>query len=255
VACPDLSGLSSNFDAAIDAGDETVADDASNDVTTIDASDAATVECGAARRVQALHFNNNAGDASTNSVSLLLALAQSAGDFIIATVNYDDSKCGTPAVTDSRGNTYVKLVPADGLTGAGDLETWGAQNVAAADLGQNTVTVTFSNACTARAMKVVHYTGIATSAAVESTSTEHGTGTTAPSNTLAVTTPALVFAHTADQGAAYEAGPGWSLVMIDDWATLAEERDALDAGTYIVDYSHSSENWVIQGVALRRCTP
>jgi hypothetical protein len=260
IACvPDLGGFSGGPDDAAAMEGTIDAPEQPPGTPDADAADAGGADGDAApcipSRVQMAHQVDKA-DASTPSYKVVLAATdQRAGDFLVVGVNYDPVGCGQIAeVSDTAGDHFTRLVLPDGLPLALTLETWGAANVAAAPRQSNAVTVTFASACKIRNVKIAEYTGIDPVTPIDAYASTHGTSI-APSASVTTTHPSMLFAHSADQAAATSPGMGWTLLFIDDWYTLAEERVAAP-GTNAVSYANDkSENWVLQAVALRSACP
>jgi hypothetical protein len=249
---------SSSSDASVAAdasvGDAAIADasaDAEADVVVVDAGTDSSTTCATPARVQEAHAVNP-GDAGTAwSVTLPGALVQA--DYVIVGTNYDPGSCGSVlAVTDSAGNTFTRLVPAEANGSALALETWGAANVAA--IAQEQVTVTYAAACTQQNVKAVEFAGVAALSPIDTfLSTTGGPGVT-PFMSLTTTGPAILFAHTADSSETMGPGAGWAQIYVDDWATLAEQQIVPEAGTYVASEAPAADDaWVIQAVALRAC--
>jgi hypothetical protein len=234
-------------DGAPDAFDATPAD-----ATTTDGGSEAS-RCPAPRRVLTAKTATSTGGAS--NVSILLSDAQNAGDFVAVGVNYSPTCGAIASVTDTRGNVYRSLVPPLGRPGALVLETWGAENVAAANAGTNTVLVSFPNICASVNVKIVEYAGTATSnALIGQTSLAGAPDGGAPDGSLTTASAAVLFAHTADETSAHDAGAGWTVIFKDTWSTLALEQIVDAGGLYRVTYAPDpKENWVIEAIALRTC--
>jgi hypothetical protein len=259
---PDLSGF------AGDAGPEASGNDASPidaspeaDASQPDAGDAAVDAAGDApddappcTALALVQFAYTHESSSSNIISVNMALAQSAGDFDFVGINYDTAGCGSVvSVADTQGNTYQRIISVDSQGGALGPETWGAADIAPAGATDNTVTATFASACTARNLKVLEYTGVATSSPVDGTLSQHGDGG-APDGSITTSGAAVIVAHTADSSQAAGPGSGWAQEFIDGWGTLGEDRFVFAAGTYSVSYVPAgTEDWVMQAAALRAC--
>jgi hypothetical protein len=190
-----------------------------------------------------------------NTIEVDFGAAQGAGHYNVVGVNYDPVGCGSVAtVTDKMGNVYERLLDPLANGKALALETWGAANIAAAGAGANSVVVTFAHACGSRNGKVVEYAGVASSGVVEDRVALAGQNGDAPDAGLTTTSSAVLFAHTANEGAATDAGPGWTPLFTDDWGTLTEEQLVQAPGRYSATYVPGpGEQWVMQAVALRSC--
>ncbi|HEY8074376.1 MAG TPA: hypothetical protein VIF62_09705 [Labilithrix sp.] len=261
AACvPDLGGFSGGADG--DAGTDALAPPAApapvppppDTDAGADAQADANVTCVLPTSVQTAHVIYDAPDAGpSSSVALTLTKAQNAGDFLVVGVNYDQSGClAVSAIADTAGDAFKAIVAPDSMPGALTLETWGASNVGAAAAGDNQITVSFSGACTAQNVKVAEYASVDVEAPIDTSGSTHGAGAPSPTLTITTTHPATLFAHSADEHSATSAGVGFTLLFIDGWATLAEERTAPMPGMHLVDYAiNQAENWVLQAVALR----
>jgi hypothetical protein len=236
-------------DASSDAP-TTDATDAADDAGFVDAADA-QVPCYAPARVRFAHVVNAADGGTT--VAVMMAGASLQGDYIVVGVNYDPSSCiQIASVTDSAGNVYKSLIPAAANGGALALETWGAGNVAASV--QNVVTVTFVGPCAQQNVKIAEYQGVDRSSPVAATTSMIGAPADPGDAAVATSGPAILFAHTADSSQTQGPGPGWTQIIIDEWATLAEETAAPEGGTIGVSEMPANDDaWVIQAVALRTC--
>ncbi len=263
----DLSGLSggdagkavdARADARIDAGAETGADagaDAGLDAPFDGLGEGAPPSCPSpVSRVQAHYFSDLM--TASNSIAVSTDTAQT-GDYFVIGVNYGPS-CGTvQQVGDSAGNAYASLILPDGDPdgGAGLLETWGGSYLVASDAGTLAVTVTFRTVCTGKNVKVVAYRGVDPTMPVGTIAFQHGGGQSTPNAVLTASAKDELFAHTADQTQAIDAGTGWTLIFKDAWGTIAEEESVPSAGLYEATYQPGvGENWGIQAVTLR-CSP
>src|SRR5579863_8514096 len=122
-----------------------------------------------------------------NTVSVNYAAAQTAGDLNVVAIGWNDSKSSVISVTDSSHNNYlVAAIPASSA-GNGTHVIYYAQNIAGAAAGANTVTVTFSAIVLWPDVRIVEYSGIATSSALDVSVGASGTGTSPSSGTVATT--------------------------------------------------------------------
>jgi len=190
--------------------------------------------------------------ASGNTLSLGLNRPQRPGDFVLVAVNYDPVGCrSVSSISDTAGDGYAQILPAEIRGGTASLETWGAASV---DGGANQVTVTFAASCldAGQNVKIMEYAGL-TSAPVDVHVSAQG-NSLYPTAMFAVAQPDLLVAISADDKAAFAPGAGWTLDLIDQWSTLVEEQLAPIAGSYPVSYTaNTAEDYVIQAVALRTC--
>jgi hypothetical protein len=210
--------------------------------------------CGFVARVQSV--GAVVPNAGSNTLALNLPSAEAEGDYVVVGINYDPTACvSVSQVSDTSGNPYQQVIPPSLAMGTALLEIWGAADVAAAQPGANTVSVTFSASCfdAGQDVKIIEYAGIARTGSVDTTASSTGSSTS-PSTLLNTNRPAVLVAISADQDEATDAGPGWNLVLLDQWGTLAEDQLAPVPGAYSVTYMNSGlENWVLEAVALTTC--
>jgi hypothetical protein len=232
-----------------DSGTRDVDDSGSRDAV----ADSAPCSVGSVALVQVQ--GNVDSTTMSNSVALTLSLPQNAGDYLAVGINYDPSCKEVAAVSDTAADKFSRFIKADGDPdgGAGLLETWGAADVAATTSATpNTITITFGAVCMGKNMKVIDYSGVDPVMPVADAVFQHGGPTEMPTATLTARAHDMLLAHTADQGQAIEAGVGWTLLLKDAWATIAQDQVAPAMGTYGVTYVRSKgENWGIQAVTLR----
>ncbi len=146
---------------------------------------ASTISAGAIGNVQSADQD----PASGNTVSVTYAAAQTAGDLNVVVVGWNDSSSSVTSIADSRGNSY--LVAAGPTTSAGNATqvTYYAQNIAAAVAGANTVTVTFNTTVNFPDVRVLEYSGITPTGALDVSVGASGVGTN-PSSGPATTSHA-----------------------------------------------------------------
>ena len=178
--------------------------------------------------------------------SLPFALAQRAGDLNVAVVEFS-SPATIVSVADTKGNTYV--VAADVLaSGAGAQAIYYARNIAAADAGANTITVTFS-AQTTMLFRALEYSGVSATSIAHSSAMGDGTSVDSGHVTVAAV-PALLVA--ADQ-LVYESAaidPAYTL-RSDYYGNIVEDRVVTEAGAYnATDTQNVSGGWVMELVAF-----
>jgi hypothetical protein len=109
------------------------------------------------------------------------------GNLIVVGVSFDSGTLNTvTAVSDSKSNTYTKILDLDGTQ---DVTLWYAQNITGG--ASHTVTVTFnSGAGAALGFVAQEFTGIASSSSLDKSVIAQGTSTTPASGNTAATTQA-----------------------------------------------------------------
>ena len=101
-------------------------------------------------------------------------------------VGWNDSTTTVSAVTDSKGNVYLRAVGPTAVSGLLSQSIYYAKNIVAAAAGTNTVTVTFSDAAAYPDIRVLEYSGADPNNPVDVTAAN--TGSNATSSSAAVTT-------------------------------------------------------------------
>jgi chitodextrinase len=189
--------------------------------------------------------------AAGNTVSVTYAAAQTAGNLNVVVVGWNDSISSVASVTDSRNNTY--LVAAGPTTYAGNATQviYYAQNIAA---GANTVTVTFNTTVNSPDVRVLEYSGIMTSAALDVSAGASGSGTSLSSGTSTTTNANDLLVGANYIGGGFVAvGSGYTqrLVTNPD-ADLVEDRLVSATGSYSATSTQSPASWWVMQMAAFR---
>src|SRR5207249_8251118 len=95
-----------------------------------------------------VQVNSATPASSATTVTVPFTAAQTAGNFNIVVVGWNDVTHSVASMSDSKGNAYsVAVGPTANANGGGLTQTiYYAKNIAAAAAGANTVTVTFTGA-------------------------------------------------------------------------------------------------------------
>jgi hypothetical protein len=188
------------------------------------------------------------GPGSATSIQSTYAdLPQLAGDLNVVVLSWTNSAT-IASVTDDSLNTYVSLGTAstNGLTHA----LFYAANIAAR--ANNTVTIAFNTAATSADLRMVEYSGIATTSPVDITQIGTGASATTASG-LATTTHAhdLILGANTVWGTTTGAGPLFTSRMILQ-GDIIEDRVVTTTGSYeAIAPKDTAEGWVMQLVAFK----
>ena len=110
--------------------------------------------------VQFVQVASDTPQSTTSSLSVAYSVSQTAGDLNVVIVGWNDTAAAIQSVTDSAGNTYsVALGPTRG-TGLSE-SIYYAKNIVGGNT--NTVTVTFNQGATKPDVRILEYSGVATS--------------------------------------------------------------------------------------------
>jgi len=164
-------------------------------------------------------------------------------------VGWNDTTAAVSSVTDSKGNTYTRVVgPTTGT--ALTQSIYYAKNIAA---GSNTVTVVFNQAAAYPDVRVLEYSGADTTNPLDVTAGASGTGLTGNSGS-ATTTSAndLVFGAGMTFDIYNAPGSGFTSRVITNFGDIAEDKSVTSAGSYSATGGmRASAAWVMQMATFR----
>jgi hypothetical protein len=189
------------------------------------------------------------------SVSVAYTVAQTAGDLNVVIVGWGSSTATVGTVTDSSGNVYQLAVGPtvySDQSGTTQQSIYYAANIAAA--GANTVTVTFTTAAAWPDIRILEYSGIATTSPLDVTAGAAGSSTSASSGP-ATTTVMNGLIVGADDTWTHTTGPGsgfTSRVITSPDGDIAEDKITTTVGSYTATAPISpSGPWVMQMAAFK----
>ncbi len=191
---------------------------------------------------------------SASSLAVKYAAAQIAGDLNVIIVGWNDSTSRVNSITDSRGNPYLIAVGPTTQSGNATQVIYYAQNIAAATAGSNTVTVTFNTTVKFPDVRIVEYSGIGTSAALDVAVGASGNSTSPSSGSVTSKNASDLLLGANYIGAAFGAvGSGYTKrVLTTPDADLVEDRIVTATGSYSANSTQSPSSWwVMQLVAFR----
>jgi chitodextrinase len=185
-----------------------------------------------------------------SSVSVTFPLAQTAGNFNILVVGWNDSTARVNTISDTRGNAYILAVGPVVQTGYASQAIYYAKNIAA---GTNTITVTFTAAAVYPDIRALEYAGIDTVTPVDVAASNQGNSVTSSATVTTVNARDLLFAANVVQSTTERAGTGFtSRVITYPDGDIAEDQFVITAGTYTASATLSvGARWIMQVVAFR----
>ena len=185
------------------------------------------------------------------SVPVRYSAAQLQGDLNVVVVGWNDATVAVSALTDISGNTYVRAVGPTVLTGTATQSIYYAANIVSAAAGANTVTVLFNAAAAAADVRILEYSGIATSSPFDVGAGATGSGPTVSSGN-ATTTHAndLIIGANLTTGDTIAPGAGFTarMITVPD-ADIVEDMTVTSAGSYAATAVLSSASQTIMQMA------
>src|ERR1700722_13697551 len=194
--------------------------------------------------------------ASANTVSVKYAAAQTAGHLNVIVVGWNDSTSGVNSITDSSHNMYLVAAGPTTSPGAGTQVIYYAQNIAAAAAGTNTVTVTFNTTVKFPDVRIVEYSGISSSGALDVSVAANGSGTSLSSGATTTSNANDLLVGANYIGGSFAAvGSGYTqrIVTIPD-NDLVEDRIVGATGSYSATSTQSPSSWWVMQMAAFRTT-
>ena len=192
--------------------------------------------------------------APQSTVAVSFANAQTAGNLNVVVVGWNDTTATVSSVTDSMANAYTLAVGPTKLSGQLSQAIYFAANIKGAAAGANTVTVQFSQAAIYPDIRIVEFSGIATSSPLDVVSAATGTSATSASGS-ATTTNANDLIFGANTNVSYTSGPGTgftNIVITDPDGDIVEDKIVSSSGSYSATAPLCcAAPWVMQMVAFR----
>jgi len=187
------------------------------------------------------------------TVTVAFTAAQTAGNFDVVVVGWNDSTAAVSSVTDTKGNTYTLAAGPLVQSGIATQVIYYAKNIAAAAAGGNSVTVKFTVAAVYPDIRIAEYTGIDPTNPLDVSIGAQGNSTTSNSGSVATTNANdllvganLVQTNTNGPGTGYT-----SRVITSPDGDILEDQVVTTTGSYSATASISSGAWVMQMVAFR----
>jgi fibronectin type 3 domain-containing protein len=179
--------------------------------------------------------------------------AQTAGNFNVVAVGWNDTVAQVVSVTDSAGNTYVRAIGPTTRAGLGSQSIYYAASIAPAAAGANTVTVTFTVPAVYVDLRIAEYRGIDNNNPVDVAIGAGGSGATTNSGLATTNNPndLLVGASLIAQ-TTVAAGTGYTsrIITVPD-NDILEDRLVTAVGSYNATARVTGGTWVMHMVAFR----
>jgi chitodextrinase len=198
--------------------------------------------------------NSSAPQTTTSSVTATFLGAQTAGDTNVVAIGWRTPSANVQSVTDTRGNVYVLAVGPTVLQGLGAHALYYSSGISAAASGGNTVTVTFSAPAALPDVRIAEYSGIDTSAPIDTIATATGNSSISDSGTITTYAPnTLIVAANLATALTTSAGAGYTARAISSPnGNILEDRIVSTAGNYNATAPLSSAGpWIMQVAAFR----
>ena len=214
----------------------------------------ATYTIGSGAPIAYVQGNYATPQTSQSSVAVRFTAAQQQGDLNVVVVGWNDSTATVGTVTDTSGNVYQRAVGPTVYSGTATQSIYYAAGIVGAAANANTVTVTFNGSAAAADIRILEYSGIATTSPLDVTAAATGSSTSASSG-AATTTNAndLIFGADLTVTTTTGAGSGFTsrIITVPD-SDVAEDRIVTATGSYAATASTSPGAWIMQMAAFRR---
>jgi hypothetical protein len=189
--------------------------------------------------------------APQSSVVATYPAAQTAGDTNIVAIGWNDTTASIASVSDGAGNVYhpaIATFRGNGLSQA----IYYAASIASASAGGNQVTVTFNQPATFVDLRVTEYSGLRASAPFDAGKSASGSGTSASTASLAVSSAnELLFAAGMTSATFTAPGSGFTTeVITSPDGDLIEDAIAPSPGGYPATATLTSGTWLLQLAAF-----
>lgn len=245
-------GDSSETDSATTPDTGTVVDaDAGIEAGTKSDSGAGTSD-GSAASIEFMQAAAAAQSASASTIEVTFDQAQRAGDLVVVAIGWGSGSL--TQIGDTVGNHYVAAVGPTRISGGLTQSIYYAKNIAAADAGTNTLTVTLSASTTPLSLVALEYAGLDPTSPLDVAS-GFGGRSSAPDSGSATTTsaPELVVGAGVTLGAFTGAGSMYTLRKLNGSGLgVAEDAIVSSVGTYSATAPLASSAYYVMQVATFR---
>jgi fibronectin type 3 domain-containing protein len=188
-----------------------------------------------------------------SSVAVKYASAQRQGDLNVVVVGWNDSTATVKSVIDSSGNTYTRAVGPTVMNGVASQAIYYAANIAGAAANANSVTVAFNGAAIYADIRIVEYSGVATTSPLDVTAAASGSSTSASSGSV-TTTSASELILGADLTVEYTlASSGFTsrMITVPD-GDIVEDKFVTTTGSYAATAPIAPAGpWIMQLAAFK----
>ena len=180
--------------------------------------------------------------------------AQSAGDLNVVVVSWGDSTATIGSLTDSSGNTYHLAVGPTVISGTASQAIYYAASIVGAAAGANTVSVSFTSAAVYPDVRVLEYSGIATTSPLDVVAAASGNSSLSSSGAVTTTNANdLIIGANVVYTTTTGAGAGFTdrVITVPD-SDIAEDRIVSATGSYTATAPLSPPApWIMQLAAFK----
>ncbi len=180
--------------------------------------------------------------------------AQSAGDLNVVVVSWGDSTATIGSLTDSSGNTYHLAVGPTVISGTASQAIYYAASIVGAAAGANTVSVSFTSAAVYPDVRVLEYSGIATTSPLDVVAAASGNSSLSSSGAVTTTNANdLIIGANVVYTTTTGAGAGFTnrVITVPD-SDIAEDRIVSVTGSYTATAPLSPPAaWIMQLAAFK----
>jgi hypothetical protein len=201
--------------------------------------------------------SNYAVPSTSASVAVAFSSAQTVGNLNVVVVGWNDVTHTVSSVTDTKGNSYSLAVgpTKNGATNTLTQSIYYAPSIAAAAAGANTVTVAFSGTATAPDIRILEYSGLATSSPVDVTAAAGGSGAVSSGSATTTSANDLIFGACTVTNVVSAVGSGFTQrILTTPNGDLAEDQIVSATGSYAATATVSGGSWAMQMVAFKMAT-
>jgi chitodextrinase len=186
-----------------------------------------------------------------NAVAVSFPASQTAGDLNVVVVGWSSSTSSVTSITDSNNNTYLVAAGPTTNAGNGTQTIYYAQNIAP---GANTVTVTFNGTVDAPDVRVLEYSGIVASGALDVSAGASGNGTALNSGSATTTNAIDLLVGANYVGGAFAAvGNGYTQRLVSNPdGDLVEDQVVSTTGSYSATSTQAPSSWWVMQLAAFR---
>ena len=231
------------------------ATDAAGNLSAYSNTATATTSSSSSSTVTFVQGAYNDPQSTVSSVGVAFTGAQTSGDLNIVVIGWNDTTATVKSVTDSKGNTYTLAVGPTQMSGDATQSIYYAANIASAAANSNTVTVTFNVAAAYPDLRILEYSGAATSSPIDASGSGTGMSTTPTATLSSKTTNAndLILAANYIATSTKAVGSGFtSRIVTSPNSDLVEDELVSATGTYTATSTMTTSGWwVMQVIAIK----
>jgi len=197
--------------------------------------------------------NSASPQATLTPVTVTYTGAQTAGNFNVVIVSWNDSTATISSVADSIGNTYAVAAAPIVQAGTASQAIYYAKNIAAAAAGANTVTVNFNVAARHPDIRIAEYSGIDPLNPLDTSVGAQGNTTTSDSGQVTTTNANdILIGANVVQSTSTGSGTGYTSRGITADGDILEDQVVSATGSYNATATLDKvQLWIMQMAAFR----